>query len=378
MSYLHRVCRLAGNGVRFRLLKHTGRAHRLETLSLEITHRCICRCRMCNIWKIPAQVPDLEISEYLKLLSSPEARDLRELDLTGGEPFLRGDLGEFVREVCALQPRHFPSLRTLSITTNAILTDRVLQGVRESIGALQARGIDLVLACGVDAAGELHDRIRNYPGAWRRFQQTLAGLRQIRQEYPNLILGLKTTIVPANVQELEAIASFAEENGLFTIISPCIVTANRFGNLDRAEELKFSSEDLDRLVEFYESPRFAWSGHREALLGYLKTGRISKPCTAGFNTLFIRHNGEAFACPVIPQSLGNIREHSLKDIFFNSAADHFRKKVGSFSECQVCTEPGMERIARPLEGFGLLKLLAKRGGREFDSLVLHMGLDKFL
>jgi MoaA/NifB/PqqE/SkfB family radical SAM enzyme len=269
-------------------------------------------------------------------------------------------------------------LRTVAITTNGILTDRVLERTREIIGPLRDRGIDLVLACGMDAVGDLHDRIRNFPGAWEKLQKTLSGLHSLRKDHSNLVLGIKTTVVPANTQELGRIADYAEENDLFTIISPRIITANRFGNSDREVDLRFSPEDLETMIRFYEGPRFAWSGHREALLGYLRTGRIKKPCSAGFNILFVRYNGEVFSCPVLPIALGNIKDRSLENLFRSAAADQFRKKAGLFPECQVCTEPGMERIAWPFEGFAFLRLMAKMGMKDFSRLAQHMGIDKYL
>ena len=378
MDSARRVGKLLYNGMRYRLLKYLGKPHRLEAISLEITHRCICRCIMCNIWQVPRQVPDLELSDWLELLSSPELRGLRELDLTGGEPFLRQDLGQLLQGICDLQPTNFPRLRTLAITTNGILTDRILERTREIIGPLQDRGIDLVLACGMDAVGELHDRIRNSSGAWKRLQETVSGLQQIRKFHSNLVLGIKTTVVPLNSTELDKIADYAEANDLFTIISPCIITPNRFGNSDRETDLRFSSEQLDAIIRFYESPRFVWSSHREALLGYLKTGKIKKPCSAGFNTLFIRYNGEVFCCPVLPVPLGNFKDQPLGDLFRSSVADRFRKKVGDHPECKVCTEPGLERIAWPFEGFTFLRLLLRTGPGNFGCLVRHMGLDKYL
>jgi MoaA/NifB/PqqE/SkfB family radical SAM enzyme len=370
--------KLIFNGMRYRRLRVSGRPYRLESLSLEITHRCICRCSMCNIWQIPPEVPDLDLSVWQELLCSPELSHLRELDLTGGEPFLRCDVGSLLQAILDAQPAHFPELRTLSITTNGILTDRILGHTREIIGHLQQRGIDLVLACGMDAVGNLHERIRNYPGAWDKLQETLSGLYRIRETHSNLILGIKTTIIPLNTRELGRLAEYASANNLFTIISPRIITSNRFCNSDKEESLQFSPEDQREMIRFFESPRFSWTGHREALLGYLRTGTIRKPCSAGFNTLFIRYNGEVFPCPVMPVALGNIKDQPLGELYRNEAATRFRKKVGSFPECSVCTEPGMERIAWPLEGFAFLQLASRAGLRDFDRLVRHMGLDKYL
>ncbi|WP_305042887.1 radical SAM protein [Geoalkalibacter sp.] len=372
------IAKLFCNGVRFRQLRRGGKPYRLQSLSLEVTHRCICRCDMCNIWKIPAEVADLELADWLAVLRSPALRHLRELDITGGEPFLRADLGELLQRIVAFKPEHFPALRTLSITTNALLSERILAIVRECIGPLRACGVDLVLACGVDAAGKLHDRIRNVPGAWERVQPTLSGLQEIRAEHANLILGIKTTIIPRNVHELPGIANFAAKHDLFTIISPCILTANRFANLDKANELHFDPIHVRKMIEFYESSPFAWSGHCEALLGYLKTGTMRKPCSAGYNTLFVRHNGEVFGCPVLANSVGDVRTQPLDRLFRGEAANQFRKQVGAFPECAQCTEPGMERIAWPLDGFALLGFWAERGRGDFDRLVRHMGLDKYL
>jgi MoaA/NifB/PqqE/SkfB family radical SAM enzyme len=371
------IAKLFLNGLRFRLLRHSGKPHRLESLSVELTHRCICRCRMCNIWQIPPTVPDLDLSTWLKLFSSPELQNLRELDLTGGEPFLRPDLHEILRTICQIKPACFPHLRTVSITTNGLLTDQILQVTRAVIGPLQAQGVDLVLVCGMDAASDLHDEIRQFPGAWSRLQKTLSDLRQLREDHDNLILGIKTTIVPLNAHDLDRIADYAERHDLFTIISPCIITANRFGNNDRREDLDFSPDERQAMLRFFESSRFAWSGHRQALVRYLRTGTMAKPCSAGFNTLFIRHTGEVFACPVIAVSLGNIKERPLAELFRSLAADRFRQQVGAFPECQVCTEPGLERLAWPLEGFTLLRVLLGRGRADFSRLIGHMGLDKY-
>jgi len=242
------IAKLIGNGIHHRRLRLSGKACRLESLSLEITHRCICRCSMCNIWQIPPEVPDLDLSVWQELLCSPELHHLRELDLTGGEPFLRHDAGKLLQAICEAQPAHFPRLRTLAITTNGILTDRILGHVRPLVAHLQKRGIDLVLSCGVDAVGNLHDRIRNYPGAWDKLQETFAGLYRIRESHPNLILGIKTTIIPLNIRELIPIAAYARSNNLFTIISPRIVTPNRFRNSNNEESLRFTTEDLQEMI----------------------------------------------------------------------------------------------------------------------------------
>lgn len=378
MNSCRSAAKLFVNGIRYRLLKLTGKACRLQAISLEITHRCICRCRMCNIWRVSNDVNDLDLSIWTGLLSSPELETLRELDITGGEPFLRDDLPELLHWICEAQPDRFPALRTVAITTNGILTDKILRDVGNIIGPMQDRGIDLVLACGMDAIGELHDQVRHFNGAWQRLSATIAGLQKLRATHHNLVLGIKTTVIPMNVHALPDIASFAREQGLFTIISPCIITANRFGNTALVGDLTFDEDDQRVLQKFYQGSDFAWTGHRQALLAYLATGKMKKPCSAGFNTVFVRHSGEVYPCPIIPIALGNINRDSLTKLLRNHAARRFRRKVGSHKECGTCTEPGLERLAWSFEGFTCLGWMNRLGSEKFDVLARHMGLDKYL
>lgn len=376
-STLKFASRLFANGIRFQYLKRTGRPGRPQAVSLEITHHCIAKCIMCNIWRIPHEVPELNTKDWLHLLSSDLFSDLRELDITGGEPFLKTDLVDFFRGICDLKQNNFRSLQSVAITTNAFLTRRVLEYTEEILQMLSNSHIDLVVVCAMDAIGELHEKIRNYKDAWSKANETVQGLKGLREKYPNLVVGLKTTILPLNAGELTAIAEYADSNDLFSIISPCIITDARYLNPDRAKDLIFNDEDIEKMIAFYQSEKFRWSYHRDTLVKFLRTGAMKKPCSCGFNYFFVRSSGELLLCPLIDLGFGNINERPVKDLFFSEKASQFRRKVGSFPECRRCTEPGLERYALPYEGLTYLTLLLKMGKEKFLQLHRHMGLDKY-
>ncbi|MBN2063113.1 MAG: radical SAM protein [Deltaproteobacteria bacterium] len=377
-SILNLSYRLITNGLKFQYLKRTGRPGSIQAVSLEITHHCIAKCIMCNIWKIPRDVQDLPMDVWLKLLSSELVSDLRELDVTGGEPFLRDDLLDLFRGIYRLRTGNLRALRSIAITTNGLLTERVLNFTEEILRIITGRGLQLVIVCAMDAIGELHDRIRNFKDAWTRVNRTVEGLTRLRERFPNLIIGLKTTILPLNVGELERIAAYADSKGLFTIISPCIITDVRYLNPDRAADLIFNQEAKEKIIGFYQGNRFQWSYHAEALINYFRTGVIRKPCTCGFNYFFVRSTGQVFLCPLVGRSPGNIQEKSPKEIIFSENARRTRRNIGRYPECRKCTEPGLERYALPYEGFSYLSLLYKMGIRNFLQLHYHMGLDKYI
>jgi len=235
----------------------------------------------------------------------------------------------------------------------------------------------LIVVCAMDAVGEIHDKIRNYKDAWSRVNETIEGLIRLRETFPNMIIGLKTTVLPINIGELGKIAHYADSKGLFTIISPCIITKGRYLNPDRADDLVFSRIDIEKMVAFYQDKMFQWSYHANSMVRYLKTGQMKKPCSCGFNYFFIRSNGELFLCPLINNSFGNIKEIPIKELLFSERATRFRRMVGNYPDCQECTEPGLERYALPYEGFTYLSLLMKMGKDKFLQLHHHMGLDKY-
>lgn len=371
------ILQLFNNGIRFRYLKLTGGPAKPHAVSFEITRQCIAKCTMCNIWKTSQEVADLPMEDWIHLFSSPFFSDLRELDVTGGEPYLRQDLLEFVECVSHLKKENLKAMRSVAITTNGFLTLRILEYTPKMLELLLPGKVDLVIVCAMDAIGEVHEKIRNYKEAWAKVNETIQGLREIRNSYENLVIGLKTTVLPQNVDQLESITRYADKNGLFTIISPCIITENRYDNIDRGNDLTFSKREIEKMINFYELDQFHWNFHRNRLVDYLRTGVMKKPCSAGFNYFFIRSDGEVYLCPLIKIKLGNFKEKGIEELYSSNEASRFRKKVGSYSECHQCTEPGLERYALPFEGFTYLSLMVKMGGREFLKLHHHMGLDKY-
>lgn len=368
---------LFSRGVRYRFLKATGLPGRPEALSMELTRRCVAKCVMCNIWQMRPTSKELEAGDWLNLLESPVLGELKELDLTGGEPFLRDDIVELLLGIERLKRRHLRQLRSVAITTNGFLTDKVLKDVGTVIAPLDDAGVTLVFACGFDAMGETHDRIRRFKGGWEKLNATLEGLQEIREKHPSLVLGIKTTVTRYNIDEIEEICRYAEERGFFAIISPYIITANRYGNMDRENALAFSVEDLAKLRKFYTSARFRWSYYRNELLGFLDSGCMAKPCSAGFNYFFIRSTGELYSCPIIDTPLGNVKDGPFELLIRSPEAARFRRNILKFPECAACTEPGLERYALPFEGFHYLRLYLRLGPEGFRCLHRHLGLDKY-
>ena len=86
---------------------------------------------MCNIWKASRDNKELKMSEWADLLSGPSFSELIELDITGGEPFLKEDLFSFFKTVASLKQWHLTHLQSIAIDLNsAALWDPSLVAVQ--------------------------------------------------------------------------------------------------------------------------------------------------------------------------------------------------------------------------------------------------------
>ena len=106
-----------------------------------VTYRCNARCNMCNRYKKPSK-PEEELTvETIKKLPQ-----MYFTNITGGEPFIREDLGDIVRELYKKSDR-------IVISTNGFFTDRIIKlceefpnvGIRISIEGWKKRTIKSVV-----------------------------------------------------------------------------------------------------------------------------------------------------------------------------------------------------------------------------------------
>lgn len=128
--------------------------HRPFCVSFEITRSCNARCQHCHLG---GQVEEERASpqKYGQL-----CRQLKPLtaQISGGEPLLRRDLVEIIREIRI--PNRAPFL---VLTTNATLLSK------EKYSCLREAGVD-EFSISLDYPDERHDEFRGVPGLFRRIQ----------------------------------------------------------------------------------------------------------------------------------------------------------------------------------------------------------------
>ena len=382
-DYIKTEKTLQDNALNFR--RHRLRATPLKpsVMSLALTHRCNSHCLMCNLWKRSREIPSiqsLEMSgrEILKILSSPACSQLVELDLTGGEPHLRDDLVELATGVAGLKANHLTKLRSIIITSNGLLPAKIVANYRKILEGLQRTNIDLVSVNSFDGIGKIHDTIRGTKNAYKLVTETIEGLLELKKEYPNFLAGIKATILPQNIDNLDSILDYALAKGLFHIISPVFFTAGRFRNLDRQDKLILGPGDYHKISKFYSRSELNKSYFYAQTFRFLKSRRKSWVCTAGYNYLFIEFDGKVFPCEMIATPIGDLRKQEPETIWGGPLAQAWRKGMEKQERCRTCLEPGAIRYSACAEGLSYLKFLRRLGESRFSTSWVGEGYSKYL
>lgn len=376
------VARLLKNALRFRYLRLKGEPLKPAVISLTLTNHCNSHCIMCNIWKRAGETPDiksLELSgqEIIDLLSTPLFSELVELDLTGGEPHLRDDLVDTVIGIGRLKKNFLPKLRSIIITSNGFLTRQIISNYQKILFALRETNIDLVSVISIDGIGETHDRIRGTRGAFELASKTISGLLEIKKEYPNFIIGIKTTVLPQNINMLDSILNLALAKGLFHIISPALFTETRFRNADNRGELMLGPAEYKEVLKFYRRHELKTNYFYSRERRFLATGRKQWTCAALYNYLFIDYDGKVYPCEMISEPIGDVRKQDLAEVWYSTSAHYWRKRIGKLESCQTCHEPGAIRYSAFTEGFSYLKFLVKLGRHKFNKTLYEEGFLKY-
>ena len=162
---------------------------------LALTYDCNARCTMCDIWKIKDS-PALSLVDLAKLPDS-----LLDVNLSGGEPFLRKDLPEIV----AVVKKACPKAR-LVISSNGFLTPVIDKAMTKILKIAP----DIGVAFSIDGIGEMHDEMRGIPGGFERVMDSLKLLKKMGMTN----LRLAFTITEHNVTHFAKVYDLAQELGV--------------------------------------------------------------------------------------------------------------------------------------------------------------------
>lgn len=318
-----------------------------------VTYKCDSRCNMCNIWKMdPGN--QMTVLDYSKLPST-----LDDVNITGGEPFLREDLVELVRNIY----EHCNKPRIV-ISTNGFQNRRISQDAPK----LMKIGRKIGIAVSLDGIGEVHDRIRGIDGGFKKVVDTLGQLKKLG--YKNVRVAF--TAQKENVKHLGAVYDLSRQLGFqFTTA----VVQNSEFYFSTSENQQVDPAELERELKYVmkkelfslHPKRWLRAYFYSGVLRYNEAGERALGCRAGRDSMFIDPEGRVYPCLTLEKEMGNINESALEKIWNSEKADKVRTAVDNCRlPCwMICTaRASMKRSPMQPIGWILRNWLRLIAGRE--------------
>jgi MoaA/NifB/PqqE/SkfB family radical SAM enzyme len=316
-------------------------------LTYLVTFRCNMRCIMCDSWKKDTS-DDLPLDEIRSIFAKLPKMDF--VRLTGGEPFLRRDLLDIAY---AAQVVLKPII--LHITTNGVLTDRIVQFCEK-----RQKDAHLYLLVSLDGVGKTHNAIRGRSAAWERAVRTIEALAP-RQKQLKIQLGINQTIVnEEGMRDYHLLRDYLKPLGVQNNI---VFGYNESATYHTDKEISIEQESgrqFDSFGQFSEEQlKSFFTAVKEDLTKYPFLTRLTKhyylkgiknrlmhqngypnpKCVALSSHLRLMPDGSLPTCQFNSTSIGNLRYQDFESIWFGNTIARQRQWInncpGCWAECEV-------------------------------------------
>ncbi len=272
-----------------------------------VTYRCNARCNMCDCFKDPTR-PEEEIAlDVIRKL--PE---MAFTNITGGEPFVRQDIPDIVRELYKKSDR-------IVISTNGYFTDRII--------ALCKEFPQVGIRISIEGLKETNDAIRGIPDGFNRGYQTLKTL--VDMGHPDVGFGM--TVQDMNSKDLVALYKISDELKM-EFATATLHNSFYFRKTDNKIEDKRKvaeafAELINELLRSKSPKKWFRAYFNHGLINYIYGNQRLLPCDMSTNAFFIDPFADVIPCNGMEQKavMGNLGEQEWEALWQSKQAEKVRE-----------------------------------------------------
>ncbi len=287
-------------------------------LTWEITLKCNLRCTHCLSDSGIEAPNELSARECLKLVDELTALKVFQVNIGGGEPFIRKDFLDL------LNYAHHKGLVTCVSTNGTVIDDNLAKHL--------AKLKMLYLQVSLDGATEeVNDHIRG-KGTYKKILRAIACLAK-----NDVAFSINTVLTCTNYPQLDSLRRLARDCGAELRVS-------RFRPSGRGKASKaYLGPDKDQLEAFA-----AWLQKHDlvrtgdsffCLTSESRRRKGLDMCGAAKMTCCISPNGNVYPCAFMqekPFLVGNVRIASFKDMWDHAPVFHELRNL-NVESCQTCS-----------------------------------------
>ncbi len=314
-----------------------GRLESPHKISYVATYKCNLRCRMCNIWR-KEPVEELSLAEAEKFFKT--SNSFSWVGITGGEPFLRGDIGQLARIIL----NNCRQLVAIHFATNGSLTAKITETAENILK--HKKNTQLLFTLSIDGPPGLHDEIRGVKGAWDNCLNTYKELKKNK----NIQARIGITLSSANLTKFkdtflslkEAYPKLEFDDININIFSKSsfYYTNQDLPDLDPAVTQAAINEILKMDQDPLTLNNFLRRRYLKLYARYVRLKKCPLNCRALSASCILDPQGDIYPCGIYGVKVGNIREdnYDLKKIWQGGLA----KKISGdcfAGRCPSCWSP---------------------------------------
>lgn len=295
---------------------------------------CNLTCEHCFYWRNLNQRDDLTFDEFRRL--SEELGAFENLNLSGGEPFLRPEFAD----ICGLFIRN-NRVKQIYVPTNGYYREKTQTQLRK---VLEHKSLKMfVCELSLDGTEEYHNNFRGNPHSFRKAMETYDMLAELQREDPRLRIHTISTATHENMDEIRRLTSYLHDR------CPAMDHHNLAVIRGDRKNPSLVGPALDKYADLYRHVAAVWAdreegrfgGSVEPMLQWAKRKTIESnsqyvPCTAGTMTGVVYANGDVAVCEGHPP-LGNLRRQSFFGLWDSREAGALRRKIKARA-CQCTNE----------------------------------------
>ena len=295
-------------------------------ISWNVTLKCNLKCAHCYInAKETNSIQELSTDASKMLIHQITEVSKPLLILSGGEPLLRKDIYEIIK---------YGADRGLKMGmgSNGMLINK------EVARKLKEAGMWTV-AISLDSSNpDQHDQFRGVKGCWHKAVNAIKVLKKVGIE-----VQVNCTVTRQNYDEIEKIMELAESLGVDNFHLFFLVPTGRGTDIEDItpemyEKMIHNTVVKTKKYKLNIKPSCAPQFMRVAKDEGVDVSRWVRGCMAGLYYCRIYPSGEVTPCPYMPVTMGNIRNKSFKDIWFESeifkSLRDFSKLKGKCGACE--------------------------------------------
>jgi MoaA/NifB/PqqE/SkfB family radical SAM enzyme len=297
----------------------------LANARIYLTELCNSHCLTCNFWKSKNEV-QLDTITWKDILQQIRSIGITSLEFVGGEPTMRADLLDIIKEARELR------FASILISSNGFLLN---DGYISKLIDCGANGFHISL-------DGLRDTYRYVRGVdW--FEKVLLAISSIAKTKAHVLV--LTNLTRQVIDDLEALADIVQGMGAFWAVNIIENLKYGFAGVDLATLSISSSDDIEKVISILLRIKRRHSTAcllRDSDILYIKDylydpqRERSVPCTLGFKDIYLDPRGNVFTACMSMNPIGNVLTTKLRDIV---QSGHMKSNLKAMllRQCRGCT-----------------------------------------